>query len=133
MTARWDFTGRGHGPALQEGATFTFEFEVKTGDPDLPASSYTAVNLTGYTAELKIRETGPAAGGRLVLEATTGNGRIAIDAAAGRVTVTIDADDTVGLEFERGVYALDLIGPGPSSVRIREVEGAVVYRRQVTR
>ena len=89
---------------IQQGETFSRVFTYQN-------SAGTAINLTGYTARMHIRDR--AESSSLVLELTNGNSRIALGGVAGTVTLTIAATDTVNLPSEfQGVYDLELISGG---------------------
>lgn len=112
MSAKYNIT-------CEQGATFTFQFTVKTGD--------TAWNLTGYTATMTVR---PFVGSNeTTLTASTANSRIAIVGGTGQVTVTLSSTITADLEASR--YAYDLILDS-GSVVTRLLEGKFVVTPSVT-
>jgi hypothetical protein len=112
MSAKYNIT-------CEQGATFTFQFTVKTGD--------TAWNLTGYTATMTVR---PFVGSNeTTLTASTANARIAIVGGTGQVTVTLSSTITADLEASR--YAYDLILDS-GSVVTRLLEGKFVVTPSVT-
>ena len=112
MSAKYNIT-------CEQGATFTFQFTVKTGD--------TAWNLTGYTATMTVR---PFVGSpEPALTASTANARIAIVGATGQVTVTLSDEITAALTASRYVYDLIL---DSGSVVTRLLEGKFVVTPSVT-
>ena len=89
----------------------------------------TAINLTGYTATLKVRET--LESDTVLLTMTTANSKITIDGAAGKITLIISATDSAALPLGRLVYDLLLIdGSGHQD---RFVKGVVIVRKMVSR
>jgi hypothetical protein len=102
---------------IQQGATWTRTLTWKIDG--------VAVNLTGYTARMQLREAGT-----LVIELTTANGRIALGGAAGTITLTITAADTTALNFKTALYDLELVSGG--GVVTRLLEGRVFLSREVT-
>lgn len=112
---RYDFT-------IYQGASFDRTFTWQTGDPA------TAVNLTGYTGRMQIRQAvgSPAA----VIELTTSNGRMTLGGAAGTVAIAITAADTADLAAGQFVYDLELIN-GATVTRL--LEGRATISAEVTR
>ena len=112
MSAKYNIT-------CEQGATFTFQFTVKTGN--------TAWNLTGYSATMTIKtfinSPEPA------LTASTVDGRIAIVGGTGQVTVTLDDATTAALTASRYVYDLIL---DSGSVVTRLLEGKFLVTPSVT-
>ena len=103
----------------EEGATFTFNFTIKTGD--------TAWNLTNYTATMTVR---PFVGSTTTtITATTTNGRMVITGATGTVTVTLSAALTE--EITAGRYSYDLVLDSGSTVT-RFLEGLFIVTGAVT-
>jgi hypothetical protein len=89
----------------------------------------TAVDLTGYTARLHMREGYDAEAPFLTL--TTENGGIALGGAAGTITLSISAAATAALTAESGVYDVELITSG--GVVTRLLQGSVLVSKEVTR
>ena len=103
----------------EEGATFTFNFTIKTGD--------TAWNLTNYTATMTVR---PFVGSTTTTAlATNGNGKIALGGAAGTVAITLSAVTTAA--FTPGKYVYDLVLDS-GTVVTRLLEGKFVVTPSVT-
>ena len=117
-----------HNLVCEQGATFTFQFPVKTGD--------VAWNLTNYTATMTVR---PFVGSTTTsVVATNANGKIvlgtgAVDAFgvsdAGRVTVTLSSTETAALDPSRFVYDFIL---NSGTVVTRLLEGKFVVTPAVT-
>lgn len=108
-----------HNLVCEEGATFTFNFTIKTAN--------TAWNLTGYTATMTVR---PFVGStETTILATNTNGRITLGGAAGTVAVTIDATTTAA--FDAGKYVYDLVLDS-GTVVTRLLEGKFVVTPSVT-
>jgi hypothetical protein len=92
-------------------------------------STNTAVNLTGYTARMHIRNEYESTS--FVLALTTENSRIALGGATGRVTLTVDATTMTNLFADTYVYDLELVSG--AGVVTRLVMGTFTVRREVTR
>lgn len=111
--------------------TFTYPMTV-TDDPDTPATGDISigqiVDLTGYTARMQIRLNKSASA--TIIELTTENGRIVIDGTNGLITATLVSSDTAALDFNRGVYDLEII---TGSTVERLLEGNVTLSKEVTR
>lgn len=86
----------------------------------------TAMNLTGYTAVMEVRN----AAGTLIITLSTANSRIALGGAAGTITLTIDDADTDGLTA--GVYHYDLMLTSSGGVQTRLVKGTFTVDAAVT-
>lgn len=108
---------------IEQGATFyqTFQWNDSTG---------VAVNLTGYSARMQIRQSISAA--TTLANLTTANGGIAITGATGTVAITITAAVTSSMNFSHAVYDLELVSPD-GVVVTRLVQGGVTLSREVTR
>jgi hypothetical protein len=103
----------------EEGATFTFNFTIKTGD--------TAWNLTGYTATMTVR---PFVGSTTTtVLATNANGKIVLGGAAGTVAITLSAATTA--DFTPSKYVYDLVLDS-GTVVTRLLEGKFVVTPSVT-
>lgn len=90
----------------------------------------TAINLTGYTARLNVRET--YASGTAILTLTTENGGITLGGSAGTITLSASATTTAALTAPfSGVYDLELVSGG--GVVTRLLEGAATVSPEVTR
>lgn len=87
------------------------DIEIVQGETFNPVFTWkvdgTAVNLTGYTARMTIRDT---YGGTSLLSCTTENSRITLGGAAGTITFSVAASDTAALTAPAsGVYDLELV------------------------
>lgn len=96
-----------------------------------------AINLTGYTARMYIKE--KYSDTATLLQLTTENSRIALGGAAGTITLSIAAADTAGLEAnaqinkivgDKYVYDLELVSSG--GVPTRLLHGNVIVTAEVT-
>lgn len=105
-----------------QGATFSRVLTWKD-------STNTAINLTGYTARMHIRQEYESTS--IVLTLTTENGRISLGGAAGTVTLTIDATTMAAVTAKTYVYDLELVSG--AGVVTRLVMGTFTVRREVTR
>lgn len=105
---------------IEQGATFGHVLTWKD-------SSGTAINITGYTARMKIKKNYDAS--TSLIDLTTENGRISLGGAAGTITLTISASDTDSLT--QGVYVYDLEMVSGSTVT-RLLQGSINVVRQVT-
>ena len=103
------------------GATFDTTFTWTT-------SAGSAVNLSGYTARLQIRESVDAAATLVSLTSSSG---ITLGGAAGTIQVVISATATAAITARTGVYDLELVSGG--GVVTRLLEGSVVFVPEVTR
>lgn len=109
----YDFT-------IYQGATFSRVVTWKDENED-------AVNLTGYTARMQIRQ---RLTGDTLIALTTENGRVALGGTDGTVTLTIAATDTADLTMG-GVYDLELVSG--AGVVTRLLQGNVTLSKEVTR
>jgi hypothetical protein len=106
---------------IYQGATFSRVLTWKD-------SNDTAVNLTGYTARLQIRECLESESPFVTL--TTENGGIALGGSAGTITLAISATLTAAITQSSGVYDLELI---TGSTVTRLLKGDVTISKEVTR
>jgi len=108
-----------HNLVCEQGATFTFNFTIKTSD--------TAWNLTGYTATMTIR---PFIGSTTTtVSATNANGKIVLGGTAGTVAVTLSAATTAAIDAGQYVYDFIL---NSGTVVTRLLEGKFVVTASVT-
>jgi len=107
---------------IEQGATFTRTITWKD-------SAGAAINLTGYTARMQIRERVESATALVSLTSSSG---ITLGGAAGTVVITITAALTDALpNMKKGVYDLELVSAGGIVTRL--LQGEVVVSPQVTR
>jgi hypothetical protein len=90
-----------------------------------------AVNLTGYTARLQIRDKQTSTEPLLAL--TTENGGLTLGGAAGTIALVISAAGTMTLSdaLLTGIYDLELIAPAGRVTRL--LRGNVTIAPNVTR
>lgn len=89
-----------------------------------------AVNLTGYTGLMQVRQTPSSA---VLLEFTTDNATMDIDGPNGIVALHQDDSVTALLSWQsRAYYDLVLTGPTPDFVVVRLLEGRVELSPQVS-
>ena len=111
-----------HDIIIEQGATFTRTITWKD-------STGAAVNLTGYTARMQIRERVDSATALVSLTQASG---IALGGSDGTITLTITSALTDALpNMKKGVYDLELVSSGGIVTRL--IQGEVVVSPQVTR
>lgn len=107
---------------INQGATF--ELTVTWKD-----STGAAINLTGYSARMQVRETYSSAS--TVVSLTNGSG-ITLGGATGTIAILISATTTAALTAPfSGVYDLELVSAG--GVVTRLLQGAATVTPEVTR
>jgi hypothetical protein len=112
-----------HNLTIEQGATFRRVITWKN-------SSGTAINLTGFSARMQVRERVDDAD--VILELSTSNGRITLGGSAGTITIVAQDEVTTTLpEIKKGVYDLELESAGGEVTRL--LRGGVEIIRQVTR
>lgn len=110
---------------INQGATFRAAWVWKPGGVPM--------DFTGCTARMQVRAERESPG--VLLELTTENGGITLGAVPGEIALYLGATSTASgvLDWESGVYDLEIQHPaGPEEVT-RFAEGAVVVRPEVTR
>jgi len=112
-----------HNFYVYRGATFAEQIAWKD-------ENGTAIDLTGFTARMHMRETVDAATPFLTL--TTENGGIALGGVAGTVDMLATATITSAIVATAGVYDLELVASDGVTVT-RLLEGLVVISPEVTR
>lgn len=115
MAGEYDFE-------ILQGETFSKQFVWKN-------SAGTAVNLSGYTARMQVRQSKPS--DTVLLELTTQNGRITLGGAAGTIDLNLNATTTAAIDWRRGLYDLELVAS--NGVVKRLIEGQVTVSKEVTR
>jgi hypothetical protein len=97
-----------------------------------------AINLTGYTARMYIKE--KYSDTDSLLQLTTANSRITLGGAAGTITLSVLAADTATLEAnaqvnkitgDKYVYDLELISAGGAVTRL--LHGNIIVTDEVTK
>ena len=111
---------------IEQGATFEFNINWMQSD------GVSAVDITGYTARMHIRDSVDAVDPPLVIF-TTENTRIVLGDAAGTIQLIMSATDTAALSFTEGVYDLELVDTGGVGTVTRLIYGGVEVRPEVTR
>jgi hypothetical protein len=112
-----------HNFFVYRGATFSEQIEWKD-------ENGVAIDLTGFTARMHMRDTLEATTPFLTL--TTENGGIALGGAAGTVDLLASAAATSAISATSGVYDLELVaGDGVTVTRL--LEGLVTISPEVTR
>lgn len=107
---------------INQGATY--ELTVTWKD-----SAGTAINLTGYSARMQVRETYSSSS--TIVSLTNGSG-ITLGGAAGTIAILISATTTAALTAPfSGVYDLELVSAG--GVVTRLLQGAATVTPEVTR
>lgn len=107
---------------INQGATFELSITWKD-------SAGTAINLTGYSARMQVRETYSSTSS--ILSLTSGSG-ITLGGAAGTIAILISATTTAALTAPfSGVYDLELVSAG--GVVTRLLQGAATVSPEVTR
>lgn len=111
-----------YNPTIDQGATWSVTVLYKD-------SSGTAINLTGYTAAMQVRQNYSSADADLTL--TTSNGGIAITGNTGTVVITMTAAQTAALEEGYYVYDVELTSSGGLVDRL--IQGQITIAPEVTR
>ena len=107
---------------VDQGSTYTLAVTYKD-------SSGTAINLTGYTAAMQLRENYDSA--TAVLSLSSPSSGIVITGASGLVTITMSATQTAALSADTFLYDLEIASP--ASVKTRLIQGVVVVSAEVTK
>lgn len=106
---------------IEQGATWNPVFTWKD-------SAGAAINLTGYSARLQIRE--KVTSSTTLVSLTSASG-ITLGGAAGTIAPLLTATETAALNFATGVYDLELVSG--SGVVYRLLQGRVKLSKEVTR
>lgn len=111
---------------IEQGATFDQTFTWMSG-----ASRETAVpvDLTGCKARAQIRAEIDSPD--VLLELTTENGRILLGGPAGTIRLLVGAADTAAIDWDAGVYDLEV--EFPNGHVVRRMAGCVRVSKEVTR
>lgn len=105
---------------IEQGATYNKRIQWKD-------SAGSAVNLSGYTAFLEIKNTKQDADALISL--AVGTGITLTTPASGILDIAMTAVQTAALDFDRAVYDLLLVN---GATKYRLMEGNVVLSRRVT-
>ena len=92
-------------------------------------STGAAINLTGFTAAMQVRQQYSSETADLTL--TTSNGGITITGATGTVLITMTAAQT--RDLEEGYYVYDVELTSPSALVTRLIQGQLTVAPEVTR
>lgn len=103
---------------IEQGATFSLPITWRD-------SAGALINLSGYTARLKVKD----GGGVTVISLTEADG-IALGGALGTITLSRSAALTTAYTFTRGVYDLELVSG--AGVVTRLLKGQVIVTPEVT-
>lgn len=109
-----------HNVVCYAGATFDLNFTVKLAG--------TAIDLTGYTARMQVRES--AESGTAVLSLATGGSGITLAGTAGSIATTASASATSAIAGGQYVYDMELVS---GSVVTRILQGNFKVLPEVTR
>lgn len=107
---------------IEQGATLRHTFQLNDQNGAL-------VDLTGYTAQMQIRQTVQSQVPLTTL--TTENGGIVMGGANGQIELIISATQTSKLLTQYAVYDLKIIAPNGDVTRL--LEGMVTVSAAVTR
>jgi hypothetical protein len=110
-----------YGITADAGATFQRQIVWKDANSE-------AVDLSGYTAEMVIRDRTTSA--TVILTLSTANGRITLGGAAGTIDLLVSAAD-MGVAAGRYSYTLELTDA--SSIVSRLLQGEFILRSEVFR
>ena len=104
-----------HKFVCEQGATFSRTVTVSL--------SGVALNLTGYTARMKVR---PSVGSASTLLSLTSGAELTLGGVAGTITILVSATATAALSPVFGVYDLEIVDSGGFVRRILEGKFLVV-------
>lgn len=109
-------------PSIEKGATFrhTLIWKDSTG---------VAIDLTGCTAKLQVREAFTA--NAVLLELNTTNSGLVITPSIGKIELYISSVNTSKLVGIGGIYDLEVYFGNGDTVRL--IEGKCVFKLEVTR
>jgi hypothetical protein len=106
---------------VDQNTTFTFIVEYKD-------NAGSAINLTGASAKLQVRDT--KGGTKLAFTLTSPSGGITIDAPNGKLTVRMTPTQTNKLFYPKSSY--DLMLTDSNSIKTKLLEGFLTLSRSVT-
>lgn len=108
---------------IDQGATFRKRMTWKTGTPKV------AVDLTGCTAVMQIREEVDSAA--VLVELNTTDGGITLGGVNGTIDLYISDEDTAAFTWESGVYDLEITFTNGDV--LRKIQGSASVSPEVTR
>jgi hypothetical protein len=106
---------------VDQNTTFTFIVEYKD-------NAGIAINLTGASAKLQVRDT--KGGTKLAFTLTSPSGGITIDAPNGKLTIRMTPTQTNKLFYPKSSY--DLMLTDSNSIKTKLLEGFLSLSRSVT-
>lgn len=104
---------------IEKGTTFRRVFTLREDDDSL-------FDLAGYSARLQVRER--ATDPDTLADWT---GQLTLDEETSTITLALTDDETAALDFDRGLYDLEIESAGGETTRL--LEGAVTCSAEVTR
>jgi zona occludens toxin (predicted ATPase) len=115
-------------------AAATYDFDIEQGATLIKPivwkdSTGTAVNLTGWTAKMQVRQS--IASEDVLLEMSTSNGKITITPLTGSINLIFSAATTAAITWKRGKYDLELTAADGTVVRL--IEGQITVSQEITR
>lgn len=97
-----------------------FNFSIYQGDTFSTAPAWkinnSYVNVTGYTADMQVRQDVDSAS--IIVELSTSNGRIVAGTTDGKFTLTLTAAETAALPPGNYVYDLEVTSTGGTVTKI---------------
>ena len=106
---------------VDQNATFSFIVDYK--DPD-----GTAIDLTGASAKMQVRDT--KGGAKLAVTLTSPSGGIALDAPNGKLTIKLTPTQTNKLFYPKSSYDIMVIDSNANKIKL--LEGFMTLNRSVT-
>jgi hypothetical protein len=106
---------------VDQNTTFTFIVEYKDNNGN-------AINLTGASAKLQVRDT--KGGSKLAFTLTSPASGITIDPALGKLTIRMTPTQTSKLFYPKSSY--DLMLTDSNAVKTKLIEGFLTLSRSVT-
>lgn len=109
-------------PSIEKGATYrhTLYWKDKSG---------VAIDLTGCSAKMQVRESVDSS--VVLLELSSTNGGITITGSLGRIDLYLSDENSTLLSGLGGVYDLEIYFPSGDVTRL--VEGKLAFKPEVTR
>ena len=111
---------------IDQGATFRKSVVWRSG---ATVAAAPPVARTGCTARAQIRAELDSPD--VLLEMSTENGRVVLGGETGEIRLEIDAVTTAAIDWESGVYDLEVVFP--DNTVVRRMAGTVTVTREVTR
>ncbi len=109
-------------PSIEKGATYRHTLFWKD-------SANTAINLTGCTAKMQVRDNAEAS--IIRIELSTTNNRLTITPLLGKIELYISDEDSTTLIGLGGVYDLEVYFANGDTTRL--IEGKITFKPEVTR